>query len=63
MPPRKKKEQVVEQPVFTIDSVITTATQLLSELEGLYTQAPKAEIGSAINSTDVLIRSLKASVK
>mgnify|MGYP003337605478 FL=1 len=35
MPPRKKKEQVVEQPVFTIDSVIATATQLLSELEGL----------------------------
>ena len=61
--PRKKKEEVIEQPVMTMDTVLNTSTLLLTQLEELYRLSPKAEIGSAINSTDVLIRSLKASIK
>ena len=43
--------------------VLNTASVLMSQLEDIYRLQPKAEIGSAINATDVLIRSLKASLK
>ena len=61
--PRQKKEVVVEKPVTNIDMVLNTASVLMSQLEDIYRLQPKAEIGSAINATDVLIRSLKASLK